>query len=185
MEGVDNEFSSTFGNYILHGIEEVHLPEATSWMPQTMGWKVLGIVAICVLGVVIFRGLRAWWRKRYRRQAMKQLAELESSTFDWRVVARALPELLKATALQAYSRAEIASLSGNQWLAFLDAHCSGSSFTKETGKQLIALSYLPEPRWNLTEQEAQTLIKSVRYWIIHHQTPISVKAKKSPVANYV
>ncbi len=172
MEGADKEISRTFGNYILHGIEEVHLPDPITWMPQTIGWKVLGLVAVFVLGVMAFRVLRKWWGNRYRREALKQLTVLESSASDWKEVARTLPELLKATALQAYSRNEIASLSGRQWLAFLDDHCTGSSFLEKTGQQLIELSYLPDNRWSLTESNIQALIKDVRYWISNHHVSI-------------
>ena len=38
-------FDNSFGNYMLHGIDEISLPPAVSWWPQTLGWKLLLLAA--------------------------------------------------------------------------------------------------------------------------------------------
>ncbi len=179
MEGADKAFSQTFGNYILHGIEEVHLPDPVSWWPQTIGWKVLGLLALILLSYGIYRQIKIWWRNRYRREALKQLASLEASAADWQSVVRQLPTLLKLVALQVYPRSDIAVLSGPSWLYFLDAQSSGVSFCDKAGEQLLVVAYQAEEHWMLDEADARELISRVRFWISNHQalmlSPPSVK----------
>lgn len=170
MDGVNKDFASTFGNYILHGIEEVHLPESVSWWPQTIGWKLLGILLLLLLSYRAICWVQHWWRNRYRREALKQLSALEASAHEWQSVVRQLPFLLKTTALQAYPRNEVAQLSGQAWLRFLDAQYPGSVFCNGVGQQLLVIAYQPNTLWQLSEIDAQTLITMTRAWISEHKS---------------
>lgn len=168
MEGVDKEFARTFGNYNLHGIEEVQLPDAISWMPQTIGWKILALCLLLGFCFFVYRKVKKWWRNRYRREALKQLAQLELTEDAYTVVSR-LPFLLKATALQRYPREDIASLSGERWLAFLSDHYPGPTFNDALGHQLITIAYQSKPQWALSDQDANRLVDRARAWIKKHQ----------------
>ncbi|MGI9294648.1 MAG: DUF4381 domain-containing protein, partial [Pseudomonadales bacterium] len=126
---------ATFGNYLIRGIEEIELPESVSWLPQTIGWKVLALLVFLLAAYKFYQAAKQWWRNRYRRSALLRLKELEEEAAgDYLQVAAELPGLLKATALHAYPRAEVAALSGESWLDFLDAHYSGRSFRSGTGQ---------------------------------------------------
>jgi len=168
MEGVGRSFVTSFGNYLLHGIEEVHLPEPVSWWPQTPGWNLLGLLLLLALSYRIYLGGKVWWRNRYRRQALRQLALLGRRTNEWQQVVCQLPFLLKATALQAFPRSDVARLSGSHWLAFLDAHYPGPAFSGGLGQQLLIIAYQPEARWQLSERDARQLIDMSRRWISEH-----------------
>lgn len=172
MEDVDQAFARTFGNYNLHGIEEVHLPETVSWMPQTIGWKVVAGVLLLAFIYCLIRKAQGWWRNRYRREALKQLKQLEVSEDLYTVVCH-LPFLLKATALQRFPRSIIAPLSGEDWLSFLSGHYPGPSFNDPLGRQLIAVSYQHKPQWTLQDDEAKALIERTRSWIKTHQAKSS------------
>lgn len=174
MQGVDKEFARTFGNYNLHGIEEVHLPEPVSWMPQTIGWKVLGVLLLLLFCGYLFRQAKVWWKNRYRREALKQLAQLEAMKDAYGVVSR-LPFLLKATALQAFPREEIASLSGDSWLEFLSDHYPGHSFSDALGQQLITISYQRRQQCSLNDEDVGALVDRTRDWIKRHQGICSAK----------
>ncbi|MFQ5345963.1 MAG: DUF4381 domain-containing protein, partial [Mariprofundus sp.] len=103
------EHSDTFGNYLIHGVDEIILPDGISWWPSAPGWKVLGVVLALWL---IWQGaawLKRWWRNRYRRQVLQELAQLQAEAGEqWHRVVSALPFYLKATALQAYPRLLVA-----------------------------------------------------------------------------
>jgi hypothetical protein len=163
------ENTDTFGNYLLQGIDEIMLPGAIPWWPSAPGWKVLSLILLAWLLLCAIRLARRWWRNRYRREALRQLQTLQqqddSKALD---VVASLPHYIKVTALQAYPRAEVASLSGENWLTFLDAHYSGSSFSEGTGRKLLAVSYLPRERWQLDDNECDQLIQMVRQWIATH-----------------
>lgn len=168
------ENSDTFGNYLVHGIDEIVLPQAIAWWPSAPGWKVLGVVAIAWLLRQAVRMVRRWWRNRYRREALLQLQQLQQANTNVQNVVATLPYFIKVTALQAYPRAAVACLSGESWLAFLDAHCSGTTFCEETGRKLLAVSYLPRAQWQLDEVESNTLIRMARDWIKNHREAVDV-----------
>jgi len=160
---VNIENSKQFGNYLIHGIDEIRLPEPVSLWPSTPGWQLLGLL---IAGFVVYRAYRSvqrWWRNRYRREALRRLSGLAPGA-----QLQSLPFLLKATALHAYPREQLASLSGEPWLSFLDAHCPGVSFRSGVGKKLLDLSYVPEARRQISPDEAGELITLSKTWIAQH-----------------
>ncbi len=163
-------FGDTFGNYMLHGIDEIHVPEPVPWWPQTIGWKVLALALVLWLLYRLYLLASRWWKNRYRRAALARLDALQSrANGQYQQVLAGLPELLKATALQAYPRTEVASLSGREWLAFLDAHYDGPAFSDEPGRQLLAVAYQDQSTWQLSAEDASRLIAMVRRWLRQHR----------------
>jgi len=164
------ENTDTFGNYLVHGIDEIFIPEAISWWPSAPGWRVLGVILILLLIAQSTRWLKQWWRNRYRREALRQLGRLQQQAgTQLQDVVAVLPYYIKLTALQAYPREDVASLSGRDWLAFLDANYSGPSFSKGAGEKLLSVSYLPREQWQLNDTESETLIEMSRQWIARHR----------------
>jgi hypothetical protein len=164
------ENTDTFGNYLIHGIDEIIVPDAISWWPSAPGWQVLGVIIVFLLIARATRWVKQWWRNRYRREVLRQLERLQQQAgAQLQDVVAILPYFIKVTALQAYPRVDVASLSGADWLAFLDAHYSGPSFAGDTGKKLLSVSYLPRERWHLNDMESNTLIEMSRQWIAGHR----------------
>lgn len=164
------ENTDTFGNYLVHGIDEIIVPDAVSWWPSAPGWQVLGVIFMLFLMTQIARWAKHRWRNRYRREALRQLDEIQQQAgSDHQQVVAVLPHYIKVTALQAYPRHDVASLSGDDWLAFLDAHYSGPSFSKGVGKELLSVSYLPQERWQLDDGRSKQLINMTRRWIAKHK----------------
>jgi len=173
------ETTDTFGNYLIHGIDEIILPEAISWWPSAPGWKVLGIIVFAWLMLQVIRWAKYWWRNRYRREALRQLEQIQQRAGkQLQDVVAVLPHYIKVTALQAYPRQDVAGLSGNNWLAFLDAHYSGPSFSEGVGKKLLSVAYLPYEQWHLNDKESHALINMSRRWIAKHR-----EAKTGNVTN--
>jgi hypothetical protein len=154
-----------FGNYTIRGITEVLGPEAISWLPSAPGWR---YVALAVLALLAWRGWRTWqsWRRnRYRRVALRQLDQLVDD--DGMGLLGALSALLKATALQAYPRAEVARLSGDHWLRWLDEHGDGASFS--TGSATLLAESVYRGHSAQIGGDMQTLREEVRHWISAHR----------------
>ena len=108
-------------NYLLQGFEEIHLPEQVAYLPTAPGWQVLGLLFLIFLAYYLFRGARRWHFNRYRRNALQAFDRLLTD-HSWQASLGFVPQILKATALQTYPREQIAALSGDAWLAFLDSH---------------------------------------------------------------
>lgn len=167
-DDIDVENSDTFGNYMVHGIDEILVPEPVSWIPQTWGWWIV-FALLLVYGVYKGYGAyRHWFRNRYRQAALQQLENVRRSA-DPAIALQTLPTLLKATALHAFSRRRVAALSGQAWLRFLDQQYDGPKFESELGHLLVDAAYRPLPAdeydWPRTEQ----LIDQCQQWIEQHR----------------
>ncbi len=162
------ENTDSFGNYLMHGIDEIILPEAVSWWPSAPGWQFLGLFLGGVLLVYLWRSTKRWYQNRYRREALQRLQQLEQNTGLRQIIAK-LPFYIKTTALHAYPRSEVASLTGNDWLAFLDEHYSGPSFQQGTGRFLLTISYQSSDKWQINDDEATQLLNMSRQWIATHE----------------
>lgn len=159
----------TFGNYMLHGIEEVQLPEMISWWPQAVGWKILLVFALLWLGRRIAQAISNWRGDYYRRMALKQLAQIEAASTNSPHALRQLAVLLKTTALQAYPRTEVAHLSGQAWLSMLDSKWDEATFSTVIGERLLAINYQSEQVWHFEPAQIEEVIDTIRRWIRKHQ----------------
>ena len=130
-----------FGNYTLRGFEEILEPDAVSWLPVTLGWRIVFALLLARLGWAAFKWGKKWWHDRYRRSALNRLDEIFTTDSAARERLQSLAELLKATALQAYPREEIAALSGSAWVSWLNQQSQELVFDQETGDLLAVALY--------------------------------------------
>ena len=150
-------------------LRDIHLPDAVSAWPPAPGWWILAAIVLVLLAVGIYYCIQYIRRTRYRRQALKQLAALEQYHRQPTTYLQRLNHLLKQTALAADSSVDVAGLSGQQWLAFLDHSGNTTHFKQGAGTLLLQGPYLPEhasatiPATTITE-----LQKIARQWIKHH-----------------
>lgn len=145
-------------------LRDLHLPEAVGWWPLAPGWWVLiGLLAIGIL--VLLR--RAWLKWRHdapRRIALRELKRLESSyrqAPNAVLLATRLSELLRRTMLAYSPRKEVAGLTGQEWLAWLDQGLSESLFTEGPGRSLQELPYRRADA-AVPEREVDGLLEAVR-----------------------
>lgn len=168
------EQSDSFGNYLLHGIDEIILPADISWWPSTIGWKTLALLLFIFVSYRLFKFGQSWWKNRYRREAIRQLSELQLSTQQQAsdncllTVIEKLPFYLKTTALQAYPRDQVAQLSGAAWIDFLNLKTGSEHFDPTISDQLLTISYRPKEQWQLTEEQCLNLINLTTLWIKRH-----------------
>ncbi|GEM77895.1 DUF4381 domain-containing protein [Vibrio superstes] len=60
-------------SYMLRDIVEVAVAPSVSWMPQTIGWRVVAVIALACAIVWSYKSLQRWWSNRYRREAVASL----------------------------------------------------------------------------------------------------------------
>src|SRR5512136_1432022 len=160
----------------ISGLEKLHeivLRTPVSWMPQTIGWYAVFGLILFVAGWWVYRRLRHHRTNRYRRLALEELAVIEQELQRPEKRAKALaeiPALLKWTALSTFPRSEVAGLSGEKWLAFLDKTMGGKNFTEGEGRLLPELAYAPEDRISkLPDEMIGKLLQLIRQWIKVHK----------------
>ncbi len=153
-------------------IRGLHLPEAIGWWPLAPGWWVL----IVLLGVGLVLLLRKWFRFHARgaarRHALRQL-ELYSKEYlrhlDGVLFGTQLSELVRRTMLAYAPRSEVAGLTGEEWLVWLDRDLDRSHFAKGDGRWLIEWPY-KDPGSRFDKSDAGALVDAVR---LRLRTPVS------------
>lgn len=163
------EQSDSFGNYLIHGIDEIILPAAISWWPNTIGWQLVAFLLAAFSIRHVYLKTKIWWSNRYRREVVAKLNEFKKySNSELVSVVEQLPFYLKTTALQAYPRDQVAQLSGHDWVDFLNDKYGSILFTEHLSEQLITVSYRPKSQWQLSDQECLNLIDTAIHWVKHH-----------------
>lgn len=128
----------------LAGLRGYRMPEPISWWPPAPGWWALVVVIILILAALV------WWRVRRRRrraaayQATRELTRLHAAWAeggDAATFVRDLSKLLRRFALAAYPRREVAALTGEDWLRFLDRHGGDGQFHDGPGRVLAEAPY--------------------------------------------
>lgn len=150
-------------------LRDIHLPPPVSWWPPAPGWWALLALALGALA------LTWWWHWRARRPvpvaqaAALALAQIER---DWQARAdasglvRDLSVLLRRVSVSVYPRARAASLTGEQWLEFLDTVSGDRQFSSGPGRVLAEGPYRRE-----TEVDGPALIALCRTWIARAARP--------------
>jgi hypothetical protein len=142
-------------------MHDIVVSEPVSWWPLAPGWYVLMLILALAL---IWLGVKYWrkWRAhQYRRDALLELKEISP---------RHLPALVKRVCLSAWPRDEVANLSGDAWLKFLDQSGNTTDFTQGAGKILLDLSYNPHSQITQNSPEYQQLLKLIQRWIQQSRT---------------
>lgn len=156
-------------------LQDLPLPAAVSYLPQTWGWLALLLLLLAVGLGYAGRALYRWRRNRYRRAALAELSRLELAlTEPAQVVAalRQLPELLKRTALSMPDPPAVASVSGQAWQQFLQAS-SPTRLPEDFAEQLAMLAYAPQSQLlNLPPTQLAQLLNSSRLWLEQHHVAV-------------
>jgi Domain of unknown function (DUF4381) len=158
----------------LKPLQELPLPEPVSWAPQTIGWVAVAVLLIVTVLWAAWMGWRHHKRERYRRAALAELAEIEVALSDAQrrtAALAAIPPLIKRASLAAAPRERVASLTGDEWLAFLKR--TRGRFDARSGALLTLVSYAAaEQVASITPLEVETLVSATRDWIQRHHVEI-------------
>jgi hypothetical protein len=140
----------------LDNLHDFYQPPPPAWTPQTIGWYVLfGMGGLLILWIAI-HFIRRWFADRYRREALGELAVLPPEQFS---------ALLKRTALAAWPREKVASLSGEAWLQFLDQSIRSDLFHRAPANRVEEIALRPVV---LSNEETYALRNTVVEWIRRH-----------------
>ena len=144
-------------------LHDIHAAAVPSFWPPAPGWWLLVAVLLTVL---VLLGL--WAARRYRiRQRKRQIMdELESLSAGYSKdnisnFVASLSMLLRRVALQRHARARVASLTGTDWLRFLDDTGGAGEFAGGVGQILETGPYQRHNR----EVPAEALLALVRRWV--------------------
>ena len=125
-------------------LRDLHLPEPVSWWPPAIGWWILLLLALVGLTLLLVRAWRKYQANAPRRYALRELQALEAEYLAQRDPVRLgkqVSQLLRRAMLAYAPRADVAGLTGDSWLAWLDEGLPVPYFHTDGGKSLLQLPY--------------------------------------------
>ena len=137
----------------------IHAPLDPLPWPPAPGWWLLAVILLLILMVISFWLRRRLRAARLRGRVLKELQALNGRTSDADHIAR-VSMVLKRVALAHYPRRQVAALSGQAWLAFLDRTGGDGRFQHGPGQVLASGPYAREPAVDRT-----ALIDLGRAWV--------------------
>jgi len=143
-------------------LKDIHLPEAIGWWPPAIGWWLLAVFIPLVIAFLY------WLYKRLTsktaiKTAKKNLAAIKHNpALDNNQKLRELSMLIRRVAISITPRTEVASLTGRQWLAFLDKSVTGAPFSEGCGQFLADAPYRNNPP---SELEISQLFSLCEDWL--------------------
>ncbi len=148
-------------------LRDIHIPEPISWWPPAPGWWVLAIL-IPLSFYLLYRLYKRLTRKTALKTAKKQFKQLQKAdNLSPQEKLTQLTILLRRLAISLYPRAEVASLTGEQWLDFLDSSLPSPKFKQDIGLILTEAPYYHSPHL----AELDTLFSLCETWINLQKEP--------------
>ena len=149
--------SQTVSSTALDKLHGFYQPPPVSWIPQTLGWYVVfGILFLLIVWLTILK-IRNWRQDRYRREALHELASTSPEQ---------LSGLLKRTALAAWPREQVASLSGEKWIGFLAESTAMPAFRETPGRFIEQIAFAST---SLSSEDETVLRDLSKRWIRRHR----------------
>lgn len=157
----------------LQNLHDIVVPDPTPFWPPAPGWYAMGMVALVLACWIGCKWCLRWQNNRYRREALEELSRVAAGSLKSTSRIKALQNLnplLKRTALAVWPRTEVADLTGDGWLAFLNRTGDTAFFGHEPARLLSEVSFVNEDKLsNLSDSQVAGLISAARLWIKHHR----------------
>jgi hypothetical protein len=147
------------------------LPDPVAWWPPAPGWWAVGLLGLLVLALLAGLLVRLWRRlanrrrvPRFARRALRELAAAYRRDGDGARLAAGLSVLLRRIAVTLHPRQEVARLTGEAWLEFLDRPLRGTreaeAFRGGVGRVLLEAPYNPR-----CPVDGKALLRLAERWI--------------------
>jgi hypothetical protein len=146
------------------GLRDIHAAPPPDFWPPAPGWWVLAALLLALLIAIGWRLTRVLRRRRRRARILAELDTLSTRSPDQ--LASRVSTLLRRVALMCFARREVAPLTGNAWLAFLDRTGGNGAFIQGAGKVLATAPY--SSAHDATGIDSDALVALARQWIVHN-----------------
>ena len=155
-------------------LKDIHLPEAIGWWPPAIGWWLLAVLIPLLIAFLYWLYKRLTSRTAIKAAKNNLAAIKQNPALNNNQKLRELSMLIRRVAISVNPRTETASLTGRQWLAFLDNSVTGAPFSEGCG-QLLAEA--PYRNTTPSELEISQLISLCEDWLKAQTLPAKRKQK--------
>ncbi|MDO9241607.1 MAG: DUF4381 domain-containing protein [Methylicorpusculum sp.] len=143
-------------------LKDIHLPDAIGWWPPAMGWWLL-VILIPLMILLLIKLIRHITRSTAIKSAKRILTEIkQDSTKNELEKLREISILLRRVAVSVAPRENIAGLTGQAWLDFLDQGMKDKPFTQGIGQCLNNTPYQNKTTINV---DINHLISLCQQWL--------------------
>jgi len=149
-------------------LKDIHIPDTIIWWPPAIGWWLMALLVILLIAGGI------WFYKRLtRKTAIKTAKKLllsikQNNEINNQQKLVELSKLLRRVVVSNLSRSRAASLTGQDWLLFLDNSVKGAPFSEGIG-QLLANA--PYRNTSPSDGEISQLLSLCQDWLNAQATP--------------
>lgn len=141
-------------------LHDIHLPGDPNIWPLAIGWWILMAFALILLIYLLLKVRKHLYIKKHKKMLREEYAILEKKLKESpnkNGIAEA-NILLRRLALAYYPDTNIASLTGSDWLSFLDTTGKTQDFSRGAGRILIDAPYRAGDLENYNKDEFIPLI---------------------------
>ena len=134
----------------LAALRDIHAPDAPEFWPPAPGWFVVAALVIAAGVVAAIICMRRWRAGRFRLDALAQLTSLRTrhgAGASDAEIAMELSVLMRRVALARHPRAQVAGLTGERWLAWLESDLPGIGVSARIA--LLDAPYARESRFDV------------------------------------
>lgn len=149
-------------------LRDIHMPAPIETWPPAPGWWLLAALATALVIYLIYLAIKHWRANRYRREALAEMSVLLNTWHEDgndKAYIEALQQLLKRVALTTFPREDVASLTGEAWVQFLDRSSGSHDFSMGEAEVLIDGNYRPD-----VSIDVPALHSAAAQWIKQHHT---------------
>jgi hypothetical protein len=141
------------------GLRDIHPPAEPAFWPPAPGWWVLLALLAAGMAAATTRAWRAYRARARRRRILAELGRI-SGRAQGPALAAAVSALLKRVALARFPGGQVAPLTGQAWLDFLDRNGGAGRFAAGVGRVLAEGPYAPA-----MDVDPQALLDLARDWV--------------------
>ena len=166
----------TSASSLLEVLRDLQIPAAIPWWPPAPGWWGSIILAVLIYLQWRYSLLTRWFYKPTSSSfslsanavVRNEIAELRrrfDETRDVSGLVSSLSVLLRRISLEFFPREEVASLTGESWLEWLDARAQSDVFSSGVGRVLADAPYRKPDHVSATV-DGEALLKACEGWIM-------------------
>ena len=141
-------------------LRDIHAAATPEFWPPAPGWWVLAVLITALLFLAGWQLNKRWRQRQLQSRILKELDALDGHSPA--EIATGVSTLLRRVALMRYERSEVAPLSGDAWLSFLDSTGGSGAFSDGVGSVLATAPYAAH---DVTSTNSDALLTLARQWI--------------------
>lgn len=145
-------------------LKDIHIPRDVNIWPLAFGWWLLIGIVIVVLVALFLKTIKVVRIRKHKKLLREEYSLLEKklTVSPSKETVAETNVLLRRLALAYYPNENVASLTGGDWLTFLDLSGSTQDFSRGAGRILIEAPYRDGALENYNGEE---FIPLIRQWV--------------------